>query len=987
MLNPRAYRAALLEQLTSAAEVPPQSTYGEPSRYEERNDRGDARDVDRIAPPSSSLRLSRACILANNESTLPSTTLDARAIDDSPLRRRQMPLHSDGSSQQAVAHRFAAHAAQQPEEHLPFLLGHGYLVEGEGHRSLILGFIDNCIRSGVPEDVIAEQVQFMVASMKESLALHEALHAQRHKERIREYELSALANMIERQQLQLDQQQQQLPPSSNQDRHAPVSPLDPLQLLPPPPLVHIPNAAPLDNFDFSNKHPRQDGVPSHPSRESYRYAYPVSTGSVSLPQGAQPPTTGDASLSWAGTRHCGMEESPIARSPVRISTWRQPAQSSSEGSYPSVQLTASQRHTRKTEEGRESENGAMNSRDYSRRPSTRSSSADERIDGRCGSATARAHAAHRHHALCDACLRNAKPPATVEVTSKSTSLIAPVKGNPKNAANTKGSARTSSRQRSSTEHRQRYLPNGHYMKPTHASLIRRTSPTSATQFERTPVASTAPLRTTSPVLQQPGDREAPQRKLLVRSTYSSRLRVAASRPRNASAEISSANDYCADGNGGEDSDESTSDNCDDPSSDGDEGRRRSGSDATVEREAVAEPHAQRKKIYQTRRETGNDKRLTSLDFYAADSHAAWARPRAAGGASTAAGVGSRQTAPSASTSQPSKVWKISIDPEPASSRNASECLGNAELLQGRSGMIDATTLQWQRTPSSPSLCALPSTALSAEPQGQPRHRDAQEGNKKVASQRPRRSPPTPPPLSVGTPTSTSTTANAPQSLVSRPSVPITHSRGAPLAVTSLTAAVVDDDENAVCVTSPELQLFLEMSQRKVRETERVLAGSSGVASVASAAAVRLGPSRISPTHLSPQPWWHQQQQHHSSLQEIVRSANGCSSLSPLQWDARSSLWSDRSLEAAQEKQQRLRELHDRLKAYGTPVKRGHEKSGAAQRLGESTFSSFVASSPAAPQDPQMPVRHPTGSPLATALEHSPLIEISPTSSDEDNGEA
>ncbi|RNF04925.1 hypothetical protein TraAM80_04994 [Trypanosoma rangeli] len=78
---------------------------------------------------------------------------------------------------------------------------------GGRSRSLVMDFIDECVRKGVPESVIVEHVMFMVHAMQEQINLTEALHARFHQDRLRQYEMSELTNTLERQQVYYDEQQ------------------------------------------------------------------------------------------------------------------------------------------------------------------------------------------------------------------------------------------------------------------------------------------------------------------------------------------------------------------------------------------------------------------------------------------------------------------------------------------------------------------------------------------------------------------------------------------------------------------------------------------------------------------------------------------------------------------------------------------------------------------------------------------------------------
>ncbi|KPA79130.1 hypothetical protein ABB37_05641 [Leptomonas pyrrhocoris] len=958
MLNPPAYRAALLDQLTSAAEAPSQSEDSSASHGEEDEKRTDVNSVARGAP-SSKLRFPRVTPLVRDDATQDTRMSGYRADEGQP-----------------VAHTLvAAHAPQQRSEDRPYTVGYGSLVEREKDRSLILDFIDNCIRSGVPEETIAEQVQFMVASMKESLALHAALHAQRHKERIREYELGALTNMLERQQLQL-QQQQQLPAPSTQYEYPLASPPVSLQLSPPPPLV--------------SRRPFLDSSP-HPS-------YPASTSRAS-PQRRDPsPPRDDSSLSRAGMRRGSAGSSSALPSPLPISTWRPPAPASNEENIrPAVQPTSVQRRAHKAEEerrGRRSLKDAMSSHASSRRSSIRSSS----------STTARTHAAHHHrghHALCDVCLRNAtETMAAAEGAAERTSPVASAKAPRKNASTSSRTARTPARRSSPTASRQRYQPQRHYMKPTHASLVRRASPSSSpVQVEQTPLTSHAPSRMTSPAARPLRKAHGtPLRKLVVRSTYSSRLRAAACRPSNSSAEASASDVSAVDEeeHRHDDDVEGEASHRGDFCSDVDEvDGRRSDLRVRVESPKVVPRHEARQQVdVWARQDTKSGHKMAALDLYSTDSPSALTRPRAAAAAAAVTQIGgsvsARQTAPLTSFPQPSQTWRPSIDPEPPRSFSAVGSSGDAAPQQRHSSsFMNATTLQWeQKSPSSPP------PASETQTSEEPTQRHAQESSHDEASRRPRRDPPVHPPSSAASSSGASTTAQSRQKLFTDNKAALSGARTAPNddvspALTSRTSVVVVDSDidgdagKAVCVTSPALQLFLERSQRKVRETERVLARTPSPASG------RLSPSRTSTIHLSPQPQWHPQppQPQHRSFQELVSSSHASSSLSPRHRDARSSLWSDRSLDAVRGKQQqRLQELRNRLRDYGTPGGHDVREANAVKRHDETTFASSVASSAAPSQDPHLRFQVHGVAPLSTSPENSPLVQISPTSSDEDKDE-
>ncbi|KAK7194170.1 hypothetical protein NESM_000330800 [Novymonas esmeraldas] len=198
MLQPRALRAALLDELVSSSSAVDQDHEVAPLPVSSEAQNAVA-GVRAASSPATRYASVPNTAHSNTTTTTSSSSLRGQCVvHDSVLRRGQTrAVTSSGAPSTQLVSPVAAAAPTTTA------------VVAESRRSILLSFMDNCISAGVPEAVIAEQVQFMVASMQESLALHAALHARQHAERIRDYELSELAAMLERQQLQQQQQQQQ----------------------------------------------------------------------------------------------------------------------------------------------------------------------------------------------------------------------------------------------------------------------------------------------------------------------------------------------------------------------------------------------------------------------------------------------------------------------------------------------------------------------------------------------------------------------------------------------------------------------------------------------------------------------------------------------------------------------------------------------------------------------------------------------------------
>lgn len=1003
MLNPRAYRAALLEQLTSAAAAPPpplESHKDAVPSVKHDKEGSDARSsFDKHGQPSR-LWLPRApAPCCDSTDTTSFMARDACVVEDSVVRQGHL---SAGKAQ---------------------------LVGQESNRSLILSFIDNCLRSGVPEEIIAEQVQFMVASMHESLAMHAAMHAQRQKERVREYELGALTNMVERQQLQLTQQQQQEYPKYSLPAAAPVA----LQLAPPPPLVY---AAPPshDRYSLSSAHHEQEPMSTHTFPTSHSTVYPASATRV-VPQ-RRAPSPQPSPFSHDVSPH----------SPVPAAARSQPSKANDdENRQPSVLRTSSAQapSSRSVKEAR-----ARNAKEtkHSRCSSTRSPSVETSgIKDGNGVAVLKPHctAQHRHRdtryhhrdhrALCDVCLRVAtenegtsaeaaksppSPPLHPRQKKKSTASKAALATAAAAAAATTTTP-TPVRRSSLTAYRQQYQPNGHYMKPTHASLVRRASSTSQPQLDRSPSRNTS-----SGVLSgAPPQRESaanvsaalrPPRRLLVRSTYSSRLRAATSRPPSSPDDFRRTSDQSR----AEQEDDDDSGNGSD--SDSEQSRtgvaahtRDAGSSASdagnssrvsAEEEVVkVDKHRMRTKERLHRRSdtkrSWRGKEVVDLFSSSVDtSSRSSARSRTATAAQTdSEWLSTRPAVATTAVSAPSHTaWKLSIDPEPHSSLSEQQH-GSANIT------TNATALQWQQT-----LASAPASEASSAPPPPPSPQQQQNTEETVKeTRRPHRDPPSRPPLS-STP-ALSPNSNTPRKLLSESkeneASPEKHAVDEARSLVPAPAPVMvmsaDDgeDDKSVCVTSPELQLFLETSQRKVRETERLLARSAHVSSpitATAAASVQSSPARVSTIHLPPQPHWKECSDQPPSLsyQEVGWSSRVVPSPSPppQHRDAQTLRWAGRvrMSPARAKQQQRLQELRDRLREYDTPRKLEKDGQSAVNHLSEaSTFASATASSSSTTPSqflrfrfqPHYAVQYPS------SLENSPLIQISPTSSDEDRDEA
>ncbi|KAH9597039.1 hypothetical protein LSM04_000922 [Trypanosoma melophagium] len=82
-------------------------------------------------------------------------------------------------------------------------------LRSSNSRSFVLNFIDQCVANNVPESLIVEHVLFMIDAMQEQISMTEAMHARFQYDRLRDYEMSELTNMLERQQVYYDQKEQE----------------------------------------------------------------------------------------------------------------------------------------------------------------------------------------------------------------------------------------------------------------------------------------------------------------------------------------------------------------------------------------------------------------------------------------------------------------------------------------------------------------------------------------------------------------------------------------------------------------------------------------------------------------------------------------------------------------------------------------------------------------------------------------------------------
>jgi hypothetical protein len=187
----------------------------------------------------------------------------------------------------------------------------------------------------------------------------------------------------------------------------------------------------------------------------------------------------------------------------------------------------------------------------------------------------------------------------------------------------------------------------------------------------------------------------------------------------------------------------------------------------------------------------------------------------------------------------------------------------------------------------------------------------------------------------------------------------------------------------------------------VRETERLLARTPGgtattssgaaAATAASSELLLCSPSHVSAVHPSPQARWRQEQRpfHEINKQSEVSSAS--LSPSPIYRGGRGSLGWEKTFDTAyQKQQQRLQELRDRLRDYDSPSR--YEASPQRQDVWRCLSAAAAASAATSSNSPSQDLHtkfqlHYVQPPPSSALDSSPLIQISPTSSDDDADEA
>ncbi|RNF11007.1 uncharacterized protein Tco025E_06691 [Trypanosoma conorhini] len=174
-----------------------------------------------VAPGSYWAALQKQLAASNPPATRPAT---AATTSSSPSRgARGHPQHGKGvvienssllgglnDPDEAMAFRQSSAAAAAAVAAAGELVQVSPACNGSGRtRSLVVDFIDECVRRGVSESVIVEHVMFMVHAMQEEINLTEALHARFHQDRLRQYEMLELSKTLERQRVYHDEQQQQ----------------------------------------------------------------------------------------------------------------------------------------------------------------------------------------------------------------------------------------------------------------------------------------------------------------------------------------------------------------------------------------------------------------------------------------------------------------------------------------------------------------------------------------------------------------------------------------------------------------------------------------------------------------------------------------------------------------------------------------------------------------------------------------------------------
>ncbi|KAG5503989.1 hypothetical protein GH5_04848 [Leishmania sp. Ghana 2012 LV757] len=940
MLSPCAYRAALLDLLTSsasesqemasvAAEMDMDRTQADPAqarrsyvpslRLTRRSApslaKGEKRAAGHMTPATITAAASPPSPPVAPVNETPSTPASHCMIEDSVLspgklqaRVRATPSRGRSGARQCLTHQPASVSA----------------VVEEQRPSLILSFIDSCICAGVPEALIAEQVQFMVSSMKESLTLHAALHARQHKDRIREYELSELAAILERQQLQFAQQQM-APPVFVSD---PALSSSSQVLAPPPPLrVAPPQRTEPDMCSSAGR--VADVQPFRYTPISQRLSNDLWSASATrcesllqYPGNRRPSLSSRHARSRAGHNlQDGAGSSPA----VPVFSWRPRM---------SAHASATEAPAAPAARFMNPDGGAA----------AESSSTGHVRDTLCRH--------RRHHTLCSVCYPTS---SSVRSSSLLTAHTAAV------TASSADDGFAAQRCSAAAKWRQRRIPSQHYMKPTHTSLSRWESKAPSVSPLRETPPGTARSRCEDDYVklatsrQRRGDNSPPSTrgaasavagcrtaplKLIVRSTHSSRLRVAATSRRQASssASASAASFHDEDGTA--------------------EGELDVRGDAAV---ASA----------RTRREGSG---------CLGESHIPESQRSAAPSAAAVPHDSLRATL----AQKPTSV--VRIDPWPgAPSPLPSHCPSppDASAPRGRDRLsIDhETPLNASIARSSRDGAAgMTSAAYMASALL------AGGGNEK------------PPCCSTA---ASSASSSAPAAFASGPTVQrFAHSQvtqkaveerqlrgrcgqhvperrphqprssprgtGSVLNLPVFAASVVDDDcsNTNVCVSSPELQLFMERSRRKVRETEQVLARAPTPSCITSVSYLGRSPSTIPIVNAS-----------QSRALRDSTAVSSCALTSSADAQQTSSLakdFSGRSLDVVSaQQQQRLAELRQRLSNYAT---------ASATRP-----SAVVDELPHELQQSTSVIFQPHDAP-PVLLDNSPLTQISPTSSDNEHDE-
>ncbi|GET88934.1 hypothetical protein, conserved [Leishmania tarentolae] len=946
MLSPSAYRAALLDLLTSSA-ADSQERENEVPGMQASHVPVDLAQTRGSYVPSLRLAHSRSPSFAEEDraaSTARTALAAAAAAETAP----SAPSHSlvgpvkgtpslsesrcviEGNVRQhgnarARACATSNHGCSAAHEGVARQPPAGVVVVEEGtRRSLILSFIDNCICAGVPETVIAEQVQFMVSSMKESLVLHAALHARQHKDRIREYEVSELTAMLERQQLQFAQQQQQQP------------------------AVH------------SKAEGTVGAQPFHYVSISQRLSDDL--GPASATRETPPQHCADNGRPLLSSRHAESQATAVVNdrggssAEVPVSSWR--PRSSAHASATETATAPVARSKNNAGGGADtlsSGTGHACAQPHTQSIPLRWTSASHR-SSHARDSSSHHHPVHsRHHKLCSVCY-----PSSSSSQLSSTSAPQAVEW----AASPVDDRLASQRCSPKAQWQQSCTPSQHYMKPTHTSLTRRESKSPAfSHLRRSPpladcglrdeghvqrpssqwrTSGNSPLHRVRPTSAVTG-RRASLQKLIVRSTYSSRLRAAAASRRQSTSPVSASRASC------EDEDELN-----------DFGAR---SDAAVA--PVLKRPERMGRLYNPETPHAQESVERSTAVVADDSLSGTLMMRADPWS------GTPPSSPSARTSNsnaPRNCARVCIDNEPS--------LGTSGRIFGRGEAVRTTmnaTAPRDGSEKSPSYSTptyaasslAPAAATSAptvqnSAPSQTRREAAQEQvehyhDKGGQKRRPHRPPP--PPQVRLSPGEAGPLLDLPASVV----------------------AVVDDscsDPN-VCVTSPELQLFMELSQRKLRETERVLAQAPTPSHIASASHLCQSPSSMSIV---------------KTVQTgALRDSIAVSSCAPFPVDAQQTplltkSWSHRSLDAVRaQQQQRLADLRRRFSSYGTASDNSSPKSPHSlpgEAAGASSCTSVVSKMPHdLQQQSSSIIFQPRYAPSAS-LENSPLVQISPTSSDE-----